>query len=379
MNLSNTFNKSDFLQHYWQQKPLVINNLIVPFVDPIDEHDLAGLAQEEGIDSRIVRIDSSGVWSMSHGPFDDFAAVCKDQWSLLVQATDRYFPDVSHLMELFRFVPYWRMDDVMISYSVTGAGVGAHVDQYDVFLVQGKGSRRWQVAQPDTSISEVDNNGIRQVSAFTPVIDVVMQPGDVLYIPPGWPHKGETIDNALTYSIGFRAPNAEQLSTTLCDALADSAIPNARYTDKAPRFGDSPTRINHEELSALKQQLIDTILAPEFDAVLVQSLSEQHLLIEEEDAIDTQSLLTIYEQGEHQLEKREGLRPILHTVESDKSALLAFINGEAYPLPLTLEDSCEALFTGQSIALFQDLPAAEKAVYLRAVEDWINKGYVYLT
>ena len=143
----NGFNAETFLKNYWQQKPVVIKHFFDNFVDPIDENDLAGLAQESEVDARIIS-NVKGSWHVEQGPITDFDKACQGKWTLLVQGVDKYVPDVTPLLDPFSFIPNWRLDDLMVSFATNGAGVGAHIDQYDVFLVQGKGRRRWRVGKP---------------------------------------------------------------------------------------------------------------------------------------------------------------------------------------------------------------------------------------
>lgn len=232
------FDIEHFLSHYWQQKPVVLRGFFQDFEDPIDEHDLAGLAQEEEIDSRLLSFentsgnpaDGAGEWKVHQGPIHDFEAVCEGAWTLLVQSVDRYVHDVADILEPFRFLPNWRLDDLMVSFATKNAGVGAHIDQYDVFLVQGKGQRRWRVGKPGEYKEVFPHPKLRQIEGFDPIIDEVLNPGDVLYIPPGWPHDGKALEDCLTYSVGFRAPETSQLADSLSLMLETSDI-NVRFTD----------------------------------------------------------------------------------------------------------------------------------------------------
>jgi 50S ribosomal protein L16 3-hydroxylase len=218
-----------FLAKVWQVKPLLIKQAFPNFTDPIDENDLAGLALEPDIDSRIVSLHEQ-TWVVTQGPFEDFNQHCKGKWTLMVQGVDRWVDEISDLSRLFDFIPSWRFDDVMVSYSVPGAGVGPHVDQYDVFLIQGKGQRRWQVGSPEAVSEASPLPSLQQVRPFEPLIDEVLNPGDILYIPPGWPHCGTTVENCMTYSIGFRAPNVKDLLQPFNDSVLNEQN-SQRFTD----------------------------------------------------------------------------------------------------------------------------------------------------
>ena len=298
-----------FLQTYWQKKPCVIRNALPDFTDFIDEHELAGLAMEPELDSRVISKQAEQ-WSVQQGPFEDFSA-CQGQWTLLVQGVDRFCDDASELMQKFNFIPNWRVDDLMISFAVPGAGVGPHVDQYDVFLLQGKGSRRWRVGSPEGLTSTQPVKGLCQVDDFTPVIDCELQPGDVLYIPPGWPHDGITLSDSLTYSIGFRAPDQAQLGNYLAEHLQTQSTGTKRYTDPELVLSDSPAEVSRKEVDALKDLLHQAIDDDSFSQNLLAMLSEQGIEPEINEPVDSQSLQEHLESGAT-LVKLPGCRPLLN-------------------------------------------------------------------
>jgi len=267
------FDADTFLKHYWQQKPVVIKQFFTDFDDPIDENDLAGLAQESEVDARVIS-NVQGNWHVEQGPITDFDHACQGKWTLLVQGVDKYVPDVAPILSPFSFVPHWRLDDLMVSFATNGAGVGAHIDQYDVFLVQGKGKRHWRVGQPGDYKEVFPHPKLRQIERFTPVIDVVVEPGDVIYVPPGWPHDGETVEDSLTYSVGYRAPDNLQLAESLAMML-DKGAHNYRFTDIGRTHQNNPAFMSTSDIAALKQQLIDAINGEDFTLALLEAMSEQ--------------------------------------------------------------------------------------------------------
>lgn len=225
----------DFLRDYWQKRPLLIRGALTDFAPPLTPEDLAGLACEEAALSRlIVRDPLRESWSVRSGPFDDgdFAGLPESHWTLLVQDVDKWDMDVSALLERFRFLPRWRVDDVMISYAVDGGGVGAHVDQYDVFLVQGLGRRRWRISDdagaPKAFRPELE---LKILAEFTPTHDWVLEPGDMLYLPPGFAHDGIAIGDCMTLSVGMRAPALAEMLGDLVDTLVEPLSEDDRYTD----------------------------------------------------------------------------------------------------------------------------------------------------
>jgi 50S ribosomal protein L16 3-hydroxylase len=256
----NNINLKTFLGQYWQKKPLVIKQGFNDFIDPLDEHDLAGLSEEPSIDSRIVS-KTDNTWQVDHGPFEDVNQYCVGAWSLLVQSVDHFIPEADELMRAFDFIPHWRMDDLMVSFSNKGAGVGPHLDQYDVFIIQGKGSRRWQVGLPGGFDKINPHKDLSQISGFEPIIDQVLMPGDIIYIPANHPHNGVALEECLNYSVGFRAPSQQEMLSSLADFAIDNNLFNQRYTDEELVPRDFSGEIKQQEVARFKhmlQQLLET-------------------------------------------------------------------------------------------------------------------------
>lgn len=261
-NTIQNINVEQFTRTLWQQKPIVIKDAFPQFKDLLDEHELAGLAMEEDFDSRIISNDK-GQWRVTSGPFDEFEEVCVNDWTLLVQGVEQAIPDATTLLEQFHFIPSWRLDDLMVSFSVANAGVGPHVDQYDVFIIQGKGSRRWQVGEKidETTPTLLPHPKLKQIPMFTPIIDEVLQPGDMIYIPPGFPHNGVAIEDCINYSVGFRAPNQTEILSSFTDFLIDNQINSARYADPEIAKRQYPGEILPKEQGQFRQltkQMIDS-------------------------------------------------------------------------------------------------------------------------
>ncbi len=224
-----------FLRDYWQKRPLLIRNAFPGFESPLQPEDLAGLACEDGVLARLIEHDkTSDAWRVRHGPFaeTDFPNLPHHDWTLLVQDMDKWDADIRALLARFDFLPRWRIDDVMISFAATGGSVGAHVDQYDVFLLQAQGRRRWQIdASPNPPVDFRNDVELKLLREFTPTHDWVLEPGDMLYLPPGVPHHGVAVDPCLTFSVGMRAPSAAELLGDFVDTLAADAPDALRYTD----------------------------------------------------------------------------------------------------------------------------------------------------
>ena len=256
------FDHDAFLRDCWQKKPLLIRNPWTGWTNPLGPDELAGLACEEGVEARLIE-QTPDSWNVEHGPLPEtrFGKIGKAPWTLLVQAVDHHVPGVAALIEPFRFVPNWRIDDVMVSYATDGGGVGPHFDQYDVFLVQGLGRRRWQVGQPcDPASALLPHDDLRLLADFEPTEEWVLEPGDILYVPPRVPHNGVAVgDDCMTYSIGFRAPSRSELIAHWTDDLLEHLQDDDRYTDPGLRAQDNPGEISAEAIGRLHAMVIETL------------------------------------------------------------------------------------------------------------------------
>ena len=255
---------ADFLRDYWQKRPLLIRNAFAGFVSPISPEDLAGLACEESALSRIVAHEREhDRWLLRHGPFPEamFPELPQHDWTLLVQDVDKWDADVAALLPAFDFLPRWRIDDVMVSFAAPGGSVGAHVDQYDVFLLQGQGRRRWQIDASEALGKDAPpihfrlDTELKLLQRFTPTHEWVLEPGDMLYLPPGVPHHGVAEDACLTFSIGMRAPAASELLGDYVDTLIADADEAQRY--RVPEL--APVGDSNEIDAAAMQRVIEAL------------------------------------------------------------------------------------------------------------------------
>ena len=248
------FDSAAFLRDYWQRQPLVIRNPWKGWTNPLDGDELAGLACEEAVESRMV-MQTDDNWQAEHGPFPEarFRRAGKRPWTLLVQAVDHHVPEVAALIEPFRFVPNWRIDDVMVSYASDGGGVGPHFDHYDVFLIQGLGQRRWQVGAPCDSATELlPHDHLRLLAKFEPTQEWVLDPGDILYVPPRLAHNGVAVgDGCMTYSVGLRAPSRAELISGWCDDVIAGLEDEDRYADPALPVQENPGEISAQAIADL--------------------------------------------------------------------------------------------------------------------------------
>lgn len=257
------FDIDHFLREHWQKQPLLIRNPWDQWINPLDPDELAGLACEDGVEARMVRQDRAR-WKLEDGPFpeDKFAKIGAKRWTLLVQAVDQLVPAVAALIEPFRFVPNWRIDDVMVSYATDGGGVGPHFDQYDVFLIQGLGRRRWQIGQVcDARTEQLPHDDLRLLARFEPTAEWVLEPGDILYVPPRFAHNGVAVgDDCMTYSVGFRAPSRSELVSHWCDHVLAELADDDRYADPDLTGQPNPGEIAPAALDRLHAMVAQALL-----------------------------------------------------------------------------------------------------------------------
>jgi 50S ribosomal protein L16 3-hydroxylase len=265
-----------FMQRHWQRKPLLIRQAIPGFVAPLDRAALFALAGQEAVESRlVVGASATKGWQLRNGPFTRRALppLKRPDWTLLVQGVDLHSEPVHALLNRFRFVPDARLDDVMVSFATPGGGVGPHFDSYDVFLLQAHGRRRWRIGrQKDKSLQP--GVPLKILQNFVAEQEFELEPGDMLYLPPGYAHDGVALDECMTYSIGFRAPASSELAAELLQRLAEDApelVSDRIYRDAGQEAVPTPAAIPEALLefsrSALEQALRDPM-------VLARSLGE---------------------------------------------------------------------------------------------------------
>ncbi|KAB7572360.1 cupin domain-containing protein [Verminephrobacter sp. Larva24] len=212
-----------FMRRHWQKKPLLVRQAIPGFAPPVSRAEVFALAAREGVESRLVQL-RQGAWSLRHGPLPRRALPALQQpgWTLLVQGVDLHDDAVHALMQQFRFVPEARLDDLMISYASNGGGVGPHFDSYDVFLLQAHGQRRWRIGRQKDLTLRADIP-LKVLAQFAPEQEFVLDPGDMLYLPPRYAHDGIAQGECMTWSIGFRAPARAELARELLLRIAEDA------------------------------------------------------------------------------------------------------------------------------------------------------------
>ncbi|HYQ49732.1 cupin domain-containing protein [Pseudomonas sp. P39-UII1] len=329
----------EFMRDYWQKKPLLVRQAFPDFESPIDPDELAGLALEEEVESRIVLEHGAHPWELRRGPFNDdtFAELPEKDWTLLVQAVDQFVPEVAELLEHFRFLPSWRIDDVMISFAAPGGSVGPHFDNYDVFLLQGHGQRNWKIGQMcDSESPLLEHADLRILAEFEQSGEWTLEPGDMLYLPPRLAHYGVAVDDCLTYSVGFRAPSAAEVLTHFTDFLGQFLPDEERYSDADAQPVSDPHQIQHDALDRLKG-LIDKhmndkdLLLTWFGQFMTEPRYPEQVVGEE---LEEQELIEALEDGAI-LIRNPSARMAWSELGDD---LMLFASGRSCPLPAKLRE-----------------------------------------
>jgi len=242
-----------FLRDYWHKKPLLIRQAFPSFKPILQREELCSLASQDDVESRLIS-HSDSQWNIKNGPFPQLPSFRKKAWTLLVQGVNLHNDAANALLQRFRFIPDARLDDLMISYATDAGGVGPHFDSYDVFLLQAYGQRRWCIsAQEDLSL--VDGMPLKILKNFHPEQEFILEPGDMLYLPPHYAHDGVALGECMTYSIGFRAPSYQELGEAFLQFMTDSIDLPGRYEDSDLRVSKNPAEISTAMLERVSTEL----------------------------------------------------------------------------------------------------------------------------
>ena len=267
-----------FMKRHWQKKPLLVRQAFPGIEPPQSRAQLFALAESDDVESRFVR-QQQKAWTVRYGPFArrSLPAFGTPGWTLLVQGVDLHVPAAHSLMSRFRWVPDARLDDLMISWASDGGGVGPHLDSYDVFLIQVHGRRRWRIGRvPDTAL--VEGLPLKILRHFEPEQEWLLEPGDMLYLPPRWGHDGVAEGECMTCSVGFRVPSAEGLSVDLFQRLADADgddVPPRLYRDPAQPAVETPGQVPASLVAFARQAVQRRLQEPDaFERALGEALTE---------------------------------------------------------------------------------------------------------
>lgn len=221
----------EFLQRHWQKRPLLARRGWTPPPGLPDAARLFALARRDDVESRLI-VRRGARWTLEHGPFtrSRLGRLPARNWTLLVNGLNLHLACAEQMLRCFDFVPQARLDDVMVSFAAPGGGVGPHCDSYDVFLLQGPGRRLWRLERA-RRFKLIPGAPLKLIADFRPDDEYLLEPGDLLYLPPGWGHDGVALAPSWTYSIGFRAPRGAELALAMLDYLHERGLPDAEYRD----------------------------------------------------------------------------------------------------------------------------------------------------
>lgn len=344
--LPGSFDVDRFLTEYWQKKPLLIRGN-GSFVDPLEPDVFAGMACEEFIESRLILNDPECErWTLRNGPFSEaeLRSLGKSHWSLLIQAADQWDEGARAILESFDFIPRWRIDDLMISFSSDGGGVGPHFDYYDVFLIQGLGKKRWRLGGHVDSDTELrSDTELKLLRHFETREDWIVESGDILYIPPNIAHYGQSIGTSITYSVGFRTPSVAELLDDVSNEIIESLREDERYVDTSPqrpgRVGEISSTVNAQVLALVQQRLLDkALVSRSFGKYMTQAKYPD--LIETPVPLAASELAALLDDGATL--KRHPIARFAFTQHTDGSTEL-FASGHSLASPASFEATLEAL------------------------------------
>jgi 50S ribosomal protein L16 3-hydroxylase len=373
-----------FLNEYWQKKPLLIRQAFPAFECPIDADELAGLACEEHVESRIVMESDQGrPWQCHLGPFDesDFTKLPPTHWTLLIQGLNNWLPDISDLLNQFRFIPNWHLDDIMASYASDQGSVGPHYDFYDVFLLQAEGNRRWKIGDLcNADTPRLQGTDLRILKRFETLEEWVLEPGDMLYLPPQIAHYGVAEGECITFSIGFRTPTDTELLSSFADYLCEHP-PLEKHMPAAhvPQPGN-PGELSQASLNDARQALFallndETRLANWFGTYATQ------LKQDDNDALDEQ-----FDYSEDELEEALSKEDFIRWNEGSRFVyyrhhdhISLFVDGTQYSLPLTAKDWAVAICASSVLETTSLLPFIELAPVREIMTILLNNQQLYLS
>lgn len=364
------FDPSQFLKQHWQKSPCLIKNALTHPPQFISADELAGLSMDDEVESRIVS-NINNQWQIQHGPFEelDFQRLPENNWTLLVQTLDYWLPEVNEFLKQFNFIPRWRFDDLMVSYATQGGGVGPHYDNYDVFLIQAEGERRWRVgAKGDLKSNITIIPGLCHQPEPDPVFDVIMQPGDILYIPPETTHWGESIGESIGYSVGYRSTQSKDIFALLANYLEANPL-NSFFADEYRSTPNRENQIEPELIAWASNELKKIANNHELIGdILSNSLSEAKIdTVQYSPKEDFSSIKNI-----QSIQMVSGIN--CNWFEK-KDEILFNIEGESLLFPSDFKPAIKTLASGEPLELSGLRPLIQKFDFSESLSSLINKGY----
>lgn len=379
-----------FLKDYWQKKPLLIKNGLPQLKGMFEPSDILELATFDDVTARLITQvgKNHNQWTLQNSPFQENAlANLPELWTVLVQNMEQWSPELANLWHAFDFIPQWQRDDIMVSFAPKGGSVGRHYDEYDVFLAQGYGSRRWQLGKMcDESTEFMAGQPIRLMEEMGEIIfDEVLEAGDVLYVPPRLSHYGVAQDDCLTFSFGFRRPNLMQILDNLTDvATQDDKMCVPLLLNQPPQ---SAGKLEQSSINHIKQNLLDLLNSPQGEVLINQAVLEtvskrQYDIMVSEEPMDFDELVESLENGAT-LSQDMASRIVYQVLPTGEKVV--YVNGERLVSLEENEDLAENAFSPSALQLLAyladgeviGLADIEKAgVEMDTIADWVDNAWV---
>jgi len=380
------FNQTEFLRDYWQKKPVVIRQGFRNFNDPISADEIAGLATQPQVESRLVyhKADNESdveidLWKAEFGPFDCYEHLGDKNWSLIVQALDHWSEEAALIIEPFRFIPNWRLDDLMVSFATPGGGVGPHIDLYDVFICQGSGKRRWRVGDRGAHREFAAHDALLHVEPFEAIIDVELNPGDILYIPPSFPHEGVTLETSLSFSVGFRTNSAVSLVSGLADFLIDNETGNELIEDAGRQATVNSAAIDVSDYLLIKEHLAslfkdDALIRKFIGCFLTQSKHELDLIVGDSQFFNDEVSALL---SSNALIRLGGLRAFYFTETIEIG--ICYIDGEEVNFDPSISEAVKLLLDNVELSIEVLNKYSQDRIFVDFVCQQLNAGYWYFS
>ena len=368
LTLLNGLSAAEFLRDYWQKKPLLIRQAIPGFKPLLSRDQLFDMVKDEDVESRLITCQR--LWKMDTGPFEQVPSLKQKNWTLLVQSVNQHDASADALMRQFNFIPDTRLDDLMISYATKDGGVGAHFDSYDVFLLQAKGRRRWRISA-QTDLSLIEDMPLKILKNFQAEEEFILEPGDMLYLPPHYAHEGVAMDECMTYSIGFRAPSYQELGEAFLESMIDSIDLPGRYADPDLKPSKQHAEISSAMLSRVSSEINKMRFTQEDIALFLgEYLSEPaaHIYFNAPDSTLSKSKFM-------QKAQKSGVKLSLKTQMLHRDKYI-FINGGSFEVNTTDLKTLRALAEQRSLN-GEDVARASNDV-IEALHTWHTDGWILL-
>lgn len=379
MQLLGGISREEFLKQYWQKKPLLIRQAMPDYQSPISAEEFGGLACEDDIESRLIQEQGGEKpWQVRHGPFveSDFTSLPDSYWTLLLQSIDHHIPELAVLLDEFDFIPTWRIDDLMVSFAQAYGSVGPHLDNYDVFLLQVQGKRHWHINENDYSDDDLmPNTALKILNNFKSTEDWVLEPGDMLYLPPAVGHHGIALDDCLTFSIGFRAPTRKELLIAYTDDNNDDTA-DAFYVDAGLSLQESAGEIKKEHIEAIKNLMrLSNVKEDEFNSWFGCFITEKTNELEyENEALDEQEFQERFKQA-GRLIRNGNIR--LSYIENNESLSL-YVAGEEFVLSSSYLSLLQYITTHHIIDFDKAIECCDETAATELLYKLYDNNYIYL-